>query len=263
MAVAAFPSEADMLAPIARGLPRAMWPGRPKPNLLYEFDVAAGVADIVAVEFDHRAVARRDFAGLDPVVEGLAVRVLVALRSGPMPTSELAEAAGVSVGHLRRAVLAPLAEASWVIKSRDGSWETPVQHQTLIRRAIAVEAKLRDWRTAIWQASRHRRFANLTIVVLDASTKTDAALAAVEHFRDVGLATVAAATGEVEMLYMPDWRLPMSPTEFALAGERAWEMRQAGRRSRRPALVFGRELRATRGADPRFPDAEERSRQSV
>ena len=71
MAVAAFPSEADMLAPIARGLPRAVWPGRPKPNLLYEFDVAAGVADIVAVEFDHRAVARRDFAGLDPVVEGL------------------------------------------------------------------------------------------------------------------------------------------------------------------------------------------------
>jgi len=83
MAVAAFPSEADMLAPIARGLPRAMWPGRPKQICSTSSDVAAGVADIVAVEFDHRAVARRDFAGLDP--SSRDSRSVCWWRSGPAP----------------------------------------------------------------------------------------------------------------------------------------------------------------------------------
>jgi hypothetical protein len=263
MAVAAFPSEADMLAPIARGLTTALWRGRPKPDVLYEFDVTTGVADIVAVEFDRRAIERREFAGLDPVTERLALQVLVCLRAGPRTTDELAAMAGVSVAHLKRKVLVPLVEAGWVFKANDRAWESCIQHQTLIRKAIAVEAKLHDWRTALWQANRHRHFTNLTVVVLDASSKIDAALSAVQHFQDVGLATVAADSGNVELLYMPNWRLPMSPSGFALAGERAWDMRLTGQVARRPAPVFGRELRATLGADPRYPGAAERSRQSV
>jgi len=53
------------------------------------------------------------------------------------------------------------------------------------------------------------------------------------------------------MLYMPDWRLPMSPTEFALAGERAWEMRQpgGGRGDRLSFLVESFELREERTPD--------------
>jgi len=260
LATAAFASEADMLAPIAEGLSRSLWRRRPRPEVLFEFDVSSGVADIVGVEFDSSAVVRRDFVDLGPVVEALAVRTLVALRSGTMDTARLAEAVGASPEHLRRNVLPDLIDQEWVAKGRTGEWEAVIRHQTVIRRAIAVEAKLKDWRTALWQASRHRRFANLTVVVLDASTRTDAALAAVRHFRDVGLATVAADSGTVELLHLPGWRVPMSVSDFALAGERAWEMRRTGRVTRTVAPVFGRDLRATRGADPRFPDAGERSR---
>jgi len=261
VATAAFASEADMLAPIAEGLSRSLWRRHPRPDVLFEFDVSSGVADIVGVEFDSSAIIRRDFVDLAPVVQGVAVRTLVALRPGPMDTARLADAVAASPTHLRRSVLPTLIDTGWVARSPTGEWEALIQHQTVIRRAIAVEAKLKDWRTALWQANRHRRFANLTVVVLDATTRTDAALAAVRHFEDVGLATIAADNGSFELLHLPGWQLPISISDFALAGERAWDMHRLGRVTRSAAPVFGRDLRAMRGVDPRFPDAGERSRQ--
>jgi len=260
----AFPTEADMLDPIARGLHAVLGSRqRHEPEVLFEFDVSEGVADIVALQFNGEAVARREFACLGPVVDRLSVQTLVALRNGPLALADLARAAGLSSGYLRRVVLPRLGDEGWVRKTPDRGWESPVVHRPLARWILAVEAKRRDWRTAFWQADRYRRFANRTVVILDAAANIDAARHARGQFAEIGLATVTAETGVIQALHLPGWRTASSATDFALAGERAWEMHLTGARTRSLRPVFGRQLLATGGGDPRLLGAGERSHPPV
>lgn len=64
------------------------------------------------------------------------------------------------------------------------------QPQSLCSSVIAVEAKLKDWKKALWQASRYKTFANESWVVLDRRHSNPAIsnIAEFEKF-NIGLAT--------------------------------------------------------------------------
>ena len=245
-----------MLGPISQRV-RAMV-GRRRadrgPAVLFEFVVLDGVADIVMLELDSRLVEQRESWGLTPVIDEGSVRLLAALRTGPRPASALALEVGMSRRVVSQVVLPRLALAGWVQRGPDRSWTSARAYQPLARWIVAIEAKRREWRHAVWQARRYRRFANRSIAVLDASTNLTSATEAIRTQTQVGLARLDSG-GRMETLHLPPWGPPYSEVEFALAGERAWAMTREGRASGSLAPVFGRMLLATRGADPRCPDA--------
>lgn len=248
-----FLSEADMLAAIARapvvlaGRRRA----RRAPEVLFEFFAAEGTPDIVLLEFDADELERRDRLGLGPVLNYNAVAALLVLGAGPRSTAELAQATRVTGAHLRRTILPELVEAGWVTRP-DGLWQSPVPIRPLARWIVAVEAKRRDWRRAIGQAQRYRRFANRVVVVLDASANLPSAHAALAAFGDIGLASVDAKNGRLRPVVVPPWQRATSERDRVLAGEHAYCMRGLGVSSGPVAPVFGRILLATNGEDPRI-----------
>ncbi len=68
------------------------------------------------------------------------------------------------------------------------------QPKLLCSSIIAVEAKLRDWKKAIWQATRYRIFSNQSWVLLDQSY-SNSAVTNIQEFKkyNIGLATFSTS----------------------------------------------------------------------
>lgn len=248
-----FAAETDMLLPISRSTHALAGRRRARrgPSVFYEFGVAEGLADVVLLEFDEAAIERRYMGGLEPVLGHLAIRTLWRLDQGAASTTHIAASLGASVDHLRRRTLPELALAGWLRRDEDGDWVMQAALEPLARWIIAIEAKRRDWRSALHQAQRYRRFANRSVAILDATTGLSAAIDTIAARPDIGLARLASSGGRVESIHLPPWLAPRSPAEFILAGELAWSMRREGRVSGPIEPVYGRVLDPTRGADPR------------
>jgi hypothetical protein len=244
-----------MLAPIARA-PSALAGRRRaarRPQVLFEFFGAEGTPDIVFLEFDAQELRRRDELDLPPVRNYNEVAVLLALGDGALSAHDLSTRIGVTAAHLRRAILPTLDRQGWV-EQADGLWSSPEPLRPLAKWIVAIEAKRRDWRRAMEQAQRYRRFANRAVAVLDASTNLAAARAHAESDGRIGLASIDVDLQKLQAIVLPKWHPPSSPLEFVWAGEQAYLMRRTGVVSGPILPVFGRLLVASDGADPRLVD---------
>lgn len=217
-----------------------------------EVSGARGVADVVFADFDTVAVTARRQAQAGPVPDLAALRCLLALAGGT-PFDDLPIHAGVSRGHLVRAVLPRLADQGWLVR-HGRSWEPRSSYRPVARSMVAVELKRDDWRGALRQASWHAESADLSWVVLDA-TRVLPALAAAEAFRHagVGLASVASwpsgctarHTAGVTVHIPPGPRdLPPRADSRALLAEQCLSLWLAGRSSGPDRHVFGQWLNA-------------------
>jgi hypothetical protein len=242
-----------MLASIARS-PSALV-GRRRgsrgPAVFFEVWAASGTPDLVMLEFDPTQIERRATLGLGAVTGYSEVAVLEALRRGPLTISELGARVAMTPAHLRRTILPALSARSWVVQSTDRRWSTPEPLAPVARWIVAVEAKRRDWARALSQADRYRRFANRSVVVMDAAVAADRALARAQADGEVGLAVLARECERLTPLFLPPWRRPRSEFEFTLMGEQALSMQEVGIRSGPVLPVFGRLLVAS-GPDPRL-----------
>lgn len=242
-----------MLGPIARA-PSALTGRRRaarQPQVLFEFFGAEGTPDVVFLEFDAAELRRRDDLALPPVRNYHEVAVLLALGHGPLTARQLAEHAGITAAYLLRAILPALLEHGWI--ERDGrTWSSPQPLRPLAKWIVAIEAKRRDWRRALEQAHRYRRFANRAVAVLDASVNLTAARKEAEADGRIGLASLDPERQKLEAIVLPKWHRPSNALEFVWAGEQAYLMRRAGAVSGPVLPVFGRMLVASYGADPRL-----------
>lgn len=242
-----------MLAAIARapGVLAGRRRAARNPEVLFEFFGASGTPDVVFLEFDEDEYERRERLGLGPVRNYGEVDVLLALRDRSLSVGALSQAVGLTPAHLRRATLPVLRDAGWVESNgRECSALQPIR--PLARWIVAVEAKRRDWRRALDQATRYRRFANRAVVVLDATANLDAARQEAEIDGALGLVSVDAHRQKLRRLVLPRWHAPSSFLEFVWAGEQAYLMRRTGAVSGPVVPVFGRMLVASDGNDPRL-----------
>jgi hypothetical protein len=155
--------EADMLPGIAAHLRGAGFD-----DTFYDVETLAGVPDVVAVRWDHEALADRRARGLGPLTEVAHIRVLLALTDADLDTAALAVRSRISPGHLRRVVLPRLSDLGWVDRA-DDRFRTSVVLRELSASVTTVEAKLADWRRALMQARRHLVSADRCYLALDAA----------------------------------------------------------------------------------------------
>lgn len=209
-------------------------------EVFYEVAAATGVPDMLVVRFDDQAVGQRQRAGCGAIVGASAASAMSTLLEQPHTSEDLARAVGVSLGHLRGAVLPALADSGAVVRHGD-LWTAAAEVRPLVQWIVAVEAKRRDWRSALKQSRRYSRFANLSFMALDAGS----AAVALRHAADiasmgVGVVTVEALTGNVRVCRRPRWRAAQVRWEAFLVGERLWALASEGRRSGPRFDVFGR-----------------------
>jgi hypothetical protein len=250
---ARFRAEADMLAPLAASA--ATFAKRA--CVLFEVPCTAGIPDIVLLELDGKAVAER--VGTEPLTEPVDVRLVLAMAAIRDPTSrswtvdDLASGAGVSAAHLRRLILPRLIETGHVVAG-EGGWSPAYRFRSLARRIVTIEAKLRDWRGGVAQASRHTAVADAAWVAIDARSAGTAANHP-EWFTTYGIGLVAvSSSGTVEPLITPGPSRTRQPGRELLA-ERAAALHLSGQVSGPLPRVFGQTLIASTGVDPRLTGA--------
>jgi len=248
-----FRAEADMLAPLAAAAPTFA----KRACVLFEVPCTAGIPDIVLLQLDKKAVAAR--VGTEPLVEPVDVRLVLAMAAVGAPTSrswtsdDLASRTGVSATHLRRLVLPRLIETGHVVAS-EGGWSPTYAFRSLAYRIITIEAKLRDWRGGVAQASRHTAVADAAWVAIDARS-AGAAMKHPEWFAMYGVGLVAVSpSGNVEPLITPGPSRTRQPDRELLA-ERAAALHKSGQVSGPLLKVFGQTLVASTGVDPRLAGA--------
>lgn len=245
-----FRAEADMLAPLTLAAHRFAR----NPLVLFEIPCAAGIPDIVLLELNSAALTNR--RGAEPLTEPIDVRVMLAMDSVGASTrrfwtaDEVSNSVGTGSPHLRRTVLPRLLESGHV--TMDGSrWAPTYKFQSLARRIVTIEAKLRDWRSGVAQAARHTAVSDDAWVALDARS-VDTAASHPEWFSTYGVGLLSVSTtGAVTPIISPACPSSRRPDRELLA-ERAVALHLTGNVSGPLPLVFGNTLVASRGVDPRL-----------
>jgi hypothetical protein len=219
---------------------------------IFEVPCTAGVPDVVLVRFDSAAI--RDRTSRSFLWESTDVKTMLAATSIPLDQglnlADISRRVGVSVRHLRRVILPRLAEGGHMARDR-GDWRATHLYPSLARSVVTVEAKLRDWRRGVMQASRHRLASDSAWLAVD-SARSARAVEAEHWFAMYGIGLAAVSTGgSVDPVIMPSIRLARSSDRELLA-ERAASIHQAGARSGAVSHVFGRFLSVSTGVDPRL-----------
>ena len=207
-----FPSEEELVRVIVRaGRRLGRGTTHRRLNILREFDTSVGRADVVFFHLRREWRKHADYARVPP-------RWIYALRTLPLRTKftpdEFASTSGVS----RSTALLTLrryAAIGYCKRSSDkGFWVKVRQPMPVVRKIIAVEAKLKDWRRAISQAYRYQRYASQSWVILDAS-RARGAIAAKKEFQrlNVGL-KVLTRDGKAKTYFSPRALSPKSMLHF-------------------------------------------------
>lgn len=248
-----FRAEADMLQPLSDAAGQLLR----NPTVLFEVPCSAGIPDIVLLALDRAAMGER--AGTTPLWDPVDVRLMVSVSNvrnalgRAWTADELAEHAGVSSSYLRRSIL-PRLTTGGHLHEHGGRLSLNYRHRSLAKRVVTVEAKLRDWRGAVGQASRHTAVADAAWVALDRASARMATQSP-HWFTTYGVGLLSVGTdGAIEKNIAPRPGRARQPSRELLV-ERAVALHQEGKHSGDIHRVFGATLLATTGDDPRLVGA--------
>lgn len=153
---------------LVAGAAEQWWRFRQAPDFIAREIVGPlGVADLVAVHFDHGAIKDRRNAEIRPTDDLLALRIIVACRRRPLSVAELADLLGISDSGVRRGARVGCESGALV---EDGErvrrYGTHPAWRPVGRRMVAAELKRSDWRRAVHQAWAYQAWSNAAWLVL-------------------------------------------------------------------------------------------------
>lgn len=141
------------------------WPARENPDVVASEIVGPlARADLVAFQFDAKALRDRERAGIVPIDDLLAVRVILACRRAALTTPALVARLGLSLSAVRRAVRDGYDVGALHADGR--AHRTHSNWRPAARRQVAVELKRSDWRRGSHQAAAYQAWANASWLIL-------------------------------------------------------------------------------------------------
>lgn len=178
---------------------------------LREFNSPCGIADIVAVSLS------RDWQRQISIAH-IPARWLYPLKSLSLEqefdAKKFALDFGVSESCAQNVLSAYVGAGYCVYRAAQRSWIKVQEPLPIVDRIVAVEAKLRDWRRALYQAVQYAAYSSEAWVVLDRRCLPSASLH-IDEFekRGVGLMGLSA-TGDSEIVAKPTHRPPRNHGRF-------------------------------------------------
>lgn len=187
-------------------------------SILREFDSPNGIADIVVFELHNQWEKSLALKDVPP-------RWAYWLYSLPYPecfkTEDASRIAGVT-HRQANTFLNLITEVGFCEKvGSQGTWRVVFQPKPFVEDFYAIEAKLRDWKRALSQASRYRDYAVQSWVLLDEHAVRPA-LDNIKLFErlNIGLATIACSA-EVTVHFLPYAAAPRSQLRYWQANAEA------------------------------------------
>ena len=226
-------------------------------EVFYEVPSGEGVPDLMLVSMDRDQIASREQNGFLVEPTSLAVVLLLSARplSGPAALSaeDIAREVGVGRAYLARKVLPRLIDEGHIgMDGRNYMRERPFV--SCARWIGTVEAKLRDWKKGLSQATRHGLGADARWLALPIA-RMRVPVAHADWFRLYGVGLVSVDQDGAITEQIASQKSAPNALRRELMVERAAQMSTEGRRSGPVPLVFGNSLVASRGFDPRLEGA--------
>lgn len=232
----------SQMTEVAVAASKRWWGARREPDFTAAEIVGPdAIADLAAARFDHDRLQRRLAAGIRPVTDALALRVLLASRRRAMSAADLACACRVSPSGIRRAISIAIEQGA-LTKVGGTQYKAHNDWGPATARMVAIELKLQDWTTALSQAYAYSSWANASWAIL-ARMPSPAAVSAA-NADGVGLA-VLSPSGEITPLARPaPRRRPSHPLAAIWAGEQVISRAESAGFSLASANDSARALRA-------------------
>lgn len=152
-----------------------------------EFDCGFGIADAILFECKKRKSA----LNLGQLTPAWAYT----LKQLPLKTNfdanHISKISGASISLSKKAIK-EFVDAGYCKQKENGIYVKIKEPENIVDTIKAVEAKLKDWKRALWQASRYKTFANESWVVLD-KKHANPAIKNIDEFKryNIGLATIS------------------------------------------------------------------------
>lgn len=131
--------------------------------LLQEFDSYFGIADIVLGTY-------RPYISKKTIRKSINLNWLIPLLSlkkgWAFSTAEFMEEFGISKG-LACNYLKQYVEANFIKKNKPGRYKVAKEYEPVADTVISIEAKLTNWKRALKQAHRYKKFSDFSFVLLD------------------------------------------------------------------------------------------------
>ncbi len=174
-------------------------------EFLYEVDSGFGIADIVL--FQKRRGWQNSYSLVDIGPKWVYTLISLPYRK-TFSLDDFIDLAGVSRPAARKVVNEFV--LAGFCKEIGGNWIKVKQPRPPINQIYAIEAKLKNWKRALYQATRYQDFANQSWVLLD-SHHSRPALDNLEEFkkRNIGLLTISIE-GHISILHEAKSCLPRS-----------------------------------------------------
>lgn len=167
--------------------------------LIHEFNSYFGVADVVLGTLKPSLARTKRRESVNPNW----IMPLASLRRGDRVTVD-----GFSTGYglsktTARRYLNDYQQAGFLLKADAGNFRVIKEYTAATDLVISIEAKLRDWRRALGQAQRYKRFSDLSFVLLDGEQSASAIKnIALFHEKNIGLLCLTNA--KLDILYVPE-----------------------------------------------------------
>ncbi|MDD1386823.1 hypothetical protein [Curtobacterium poinsettiae] len=240
-----FRYESELVAVVQRFLAGAVFssPSRESVEVFTEVPARLGVPDVSAVRYRWDMIRDRVSNGVQPLTSEPSVRAMLLLRRRRLDTAGLAEALRMSKDHVRRAVVADLRDRGWLADASAGALlELRRSARPAGVRVVTVEAKLRDWQSAVGQARRQRYSADDAYVALDgrAAERIAEDVPAIAR-QGIGVIAVDPASSSMRVVRRPSTRLRSESNIVGrtLIAERGLDLLSCGQRSGEVYPVFG------------------------
>jgi hypothetical protein len=189
-----FPTEAALVASFSSLLESS----NKNVHFSHEFNCGFGIADIIIF----KKTDVNEAVDLGKISADWAFTLKCLPLKKKFSIENISELSGASFSSAKKAIK-EFIEAGFCIRTEDNLFIKLKNPKPICNSIIAVEAKLKDWKRALWQASRYKIFSTQSWVVLDKHTANPAILNVKEFQKyNIGLATVTA-DGSYEEIFTP------------------------------------------------------------
>jgi predicted transcriptional regulator len=185
--------------------------------VLEEVNLGYGVADIVLTQYSEPKEQRDVFLG------STEIRVLhVVKKYRGASTEKISERTGLPKWSVKKSIA--LLESLELVRMEDGFARSGKPYVKIIKKTIAIEAKLYNWKRALKQAYRYKWFSDRSYVCLP-SNRVKPALSNIKMFEDMGVGLLETSPGGgINILHNPKAEKPFSKEMNFLLNE--WVLTQ-------------------------------------
>lgn len=215
-----FEAETQMLVPLLESR-RQLWPDlREDAVVIQEHGVGYGVADLAIFDLDDSKIHTRVEAGLTtPLLSRSVLATYLAIADdGPVSLEDIFCRVAQSRKNLKYRLIPFLLGTGYLQQVGDQLYVKVPGYALAIDTAIAIEAKLSDWRRGLHQAQRYQWFAQRVYLAMD-SDYVHRAAANLDRFNRTNVGLINVSDAHVDVLFEPIPQGPFSELMLHLSNE--------------------------------------------